>query len=154
MLRRVKHLRKQHALKRSASTYATGMGSLNAERAFNMMAEMTRDKPRNVVGTDSLGGFLSASRVLSNELDMATLFTGEVERLAKKLNTAGGALLDYPTINDTATDAGLTAEAAAVTVQDMTFANAQLSAYNYASTSARFNAVATRQRIRFEFFPC
>ena len=61
------------------------------------------------------------------------MFTGEVERLAKKLNTAGGALLDYPTINDTATDAALTAEAAAVGVQDMTFANAQLSAYNYAS---------------------
>ena len=42
-------------------------------------------------------------------------------------------MLDYPTINDTATDANLISEAAAVTVQDMTFANKQLSAYNYAS---------------------
>lgn len=107
-----------------------GMGSLNANER-SIMGEL-RGTNTQIAGTDSLGGFL-VPQDFSNELDMATLFTGEVERLAKKLNTAGGALLDYPTINDTATDAGLTAEAAAVTVQDMTFANAQLSAYNYAS---------------------
>ena len=37
------------------------------------------------------------------------------------------------TINDTAAISNLTSEAAAVTIQDMTFANKQLSAYNYAS---------------------
>ena len=107
-----------------------GMSSLNANER-SMMAEL-RGTSTQVAGTDSLGGFL-VPQDFSNELDIATLFTGEVERLAKKLNTAGGALLDYPTINDTATDAGLISEAASVTVQDMTFANAQLSAYNYAS---------------------
>ena len=107
-----------------------GMSSLNASER-SMMAEL-RGTSTQVAGTDSLGGFL-VPQDFSNELDIATLFTGEVERLAKKLNTAGGALLDYPTINDTATDAAITNEAAAVTVQDMTFANAQLSAYNYAS---------------------
>lgn len=107
-----------------------GMGALNSNER-SMMAEL-RGTSTQVVGTDSLGGFL-VPQEFSDELDIATLFTGEVERLAKKLNTAGGALLDYPTINDTATDAGLISEAAAVTVQDMTFANAQLSAYNYAS---------------------
>ena len=107
-----------------------GMGALTSEER-SIMGEL-RGTSTQIAGTDSLGGFL-VPQDFSNELDMATLFTGEVERLAKKLNTAGGALLDYPTINDTATDAGLTAEAAAVTVQDMTFANAQLSAYNYAS---------------------
>jgi len=107
-----------------------GMGALNSNER-SMMAEL-RGTSTQIAGTDSLGGFL-VPQDFSNELDMATLFTGEVERLAKKLNTAGGALLDYPTINDTATDAALTSEAAAVGVQDMTFANAQLSAYNYAS---------------------
>lgn len=107
-----------------------GMGALNAEERA-LMGEL-RGTSTQVVGTDSLGGFL-VPQDFSNELDIATLFTGEVERVAKKLNTAGGALLDYPTINDTATDANLIAEAAAVTVQDMTFANKQLSAYNYAS---------------------
>lgn len=107
-----------------------GMGSLSANER-SVMAEL-RGTSTQIAGTDSLGGFL-VPQDFSNELDMATLFTGEVERLAKKLNTAGGALLDYPTINDTATDAALTSEAAAVGVQDLTFANAQLSAYNYAS---------------------
>lgn len=107
-----------------------GMGSLTSEER-SIMGEL-RGTATQIVGTDSLGGFL-VPQDFSDELDIASLFTGEVERLAKKLNTAGGALLDYPTINDTATDAALTSEAAAVTVQDMTFANAQLSAYNYAS---------------------
>jgi len=107
-----------------------GMGSLTSEER-SIMGEL-RGTSTQIVGTDSLGGFL-VPQDFSDELDIASLFTGEVERLAKKLNTAGGALLDYPTINDTATDAALTSEAAAVTVQDMTFANAQLSAYNYAS---------------------
>jgi HK97 family phage major capsid protein len=117
-----------------SSTFAkylrNGMGALNTEERA-LMGEM-RGTSTQVVGTDSLGGFL-VPQDFSDELDMASLFTGEVERLAKKLDTAGGALLDYPTINDTATDANLISEAASVTVQDMTFANAQLSAYNYAS---------------------
>ena len=117
-----------------SSTFAkylrNGMGALNTEERA-LMGEM-RGTSTQIVGTDSLGGFL-VPQDFSDELDMATLFTGEVERLAKKLDTAGGALLDYPTINDTATDANLISEAAAVTIQDMTFANAQLSAYNYAS---------------------
>lgn len=107
-----------------------GFSALNAEERA-MVAE-TRGTSTQVVGTDSLGGYL-VPKEFSNELNIATAFTGEVERLAKKLNTAGGGLLDYPTINDTATDAGLISEGSAVTVQDMTFGNAQLSAYNYSS---------------------
>lgn len=106
-----------------------GMGALTAEERSLVNKRGTNTQ---IVGTDSLGGFI-VPQEFSNELDMATEFTGEVERLAKKLNTAGGGLLDYPTLNDTATDANLVAEAGAVTVQDMTFANKQLSAYNYSS---------------------
>jgi HK97 family phage major capsid protein len=91
-----------------------------------------RGTSTQIVGTDSLGGYL-VPQEFSNELNIATAFTGQVERLAKKLNTASGGLLDYPTLNDTATDAGLISEGSAVTVQDMTFGNAQLSAYNYSS---------------------
>lgn len=106
-----------------------GMGSLNSQERSLINKRGTATQ---VVGTDSLGGFL-VPQEFSNELDVATAFTGEVERLAKKLNTASGGLLDYPTLNDTATDANLVSEGSAVTVQDMTFANAQLSAYNYSS---------------------
>ena len=106
-----------------------GMGSLNAQERSLMEKRGTSTQ---IVGTDSLGGFL-VPQEFSNELDVATLFTGEVERLAKKLNTASGGLLDYPTVDDSATDAILTSEAGAVTTADMTFANKQLSAYNYSS---------------------
>ena len=104
-----------------------GMGSLNAQERSLMEKRGTSTQ---VVGTDSLGGFL-VPQEFSNELDVATLFTGEVERLAKKLNTASGGLLDYPTVDDSATDAILTSEGSSVTTADMTFANKQLSAYNY-----------------------
>ena len=106
-----------------------GMGSLNAQERSLMEKRGTSTQ---VVGTDSLGGFL-VPQEFSNELDVATLFTGEVERLAKKLNTASGGLLDYPTVDGSATDAILTSEGSSVTTADMTFANKQLSAYNYSS---------------------
>ena len=110
-----------------------GMGSLNAQERSLLEKRGTKTQVVNdATDGKALGGFL-VPQEFSNELDIATLFTGEVERLAKKLNTASGGLLDYPTVDDTATDALLTSEAGAVTTADMTFANKQLSAYNYSS---------------------
>ena len=106
-----------------------GMGSLNSEERSLIQQRGTNVQ---IVGTDSLGGFL-VPQDFSDELEVATAFTGEVERLAKKLNTAGGGLLDYPAVDDTGTDAVKTDESASLTVADMTFSNFQLSAYNYSS---------------------
>ena len=106
-----------------------GMGSLNSEERSLIQQRGTNVQ---IVGTDSLGGFL-VPQDFSDELEVATAFTGEVERLAKKLNTAGGGLLDYPAVDDTATDAVKTDESASLTIADMTFSNFQLSAYNYSS---------------------
>jgi len=111
----------------------SGIGSLNAqERSFLQKRGTNTQVTNDATLGEALGGFL-VPQEFSNELDVATLYTGQVEQLAKKLNTASGGLLDYPTVDDTATDANLVAEATAVTVQDMTFANKQLSAYNYSS---------------------
>lgn len=106
-----------------------GMGALNSEERSLIQKRGTSVQ---IAGTDSLGGFL-VPQDFSDELDVATQFTGEVERVSKVLNTAGGALLDYPAVDDTGTDAILTSEAGAVTTADMTFTNKQLSAYNYSS---------------------
>ena len=65
-----------------------GMGALNSEER-KIMGEL-RGTSTQVVGTDSLGGFI-VPQDFSNELDMAVEFTGEVERLAKKLNTGAAA---------------------------------------------------------------
>ena len=50
-----------------------------------------------------------------------------------KLRTDGGNTLYIPTEDDTSTEAGLIAEAAAITVQDLTFGQKQLDAYKYAT---------------------
>ena len=106
-----------------------GLSALNSEERSMIQSRGTNTQ---IAGTDSLGGFL-VPQEFSNDLVMAEKFTGEVERLAKKLNTAGGNLLDYPAVDDTSTSANLVSEAGAGSVQDMTFANFQLSAYNYSS---------------------
>jgi len=106
-----------------------GIGALNSEERSLIQ---TRGTSVQIAGTGNLGGFL-VPQDFSDELDVATAFTGEVERLAKKLNTAGGGLLDYPAVDDTATDAVQTSESGSLTVADMTFSNKQLSAYNFSS---------------------
>ena len=97
-----------------------GLAGLNAEER----AQLTT--------TGAAGGFL-VPEGFSGVLDVATEFTGEVERLAKKLETASGNPLDYPTINDTGNDAAIKAEGGNTTATDMTFGNVAFTSYNYTS---------------------
>jgi len=97
-----------------------GIGALNAEER----AQLT--------SSDAAGGYL-VPEGFSGVLDVETEFTGQVERVAKKLDTASGNLLDYPIVNDTSNDAAIAAEGAATTETDMTFGNVAFSSYNYTS---------------------
>ena len=97
-----------------------GLAGLNAEER----AQLTT--------TGAAGGFL-VPEGFSGVLDVATEFTGQVERVAKKLDTASGNPLDYPTINDTGNDAAIANEGAATTATDMTFGNVTFNSYNYTS---------------------
>lgn len=97
-----------------------GLAGLNAEER----AQLTT--------TGAAGGFL-VPEGFSGVLDVATEFTGQVERVAKKLDTASGNPLDYPTINDTGNDAAIAAEGTATTATDMTFGNVTFNSYNYTS---------------------
>jgi len=105
-----------------------GYSALNADER-NILSRGTATQ---VVGTDSLGGF-GVPEGFSGEVDIALAFTGELERLARAFNTASGNLVPYPTNNDTATDAILTAEAAESTIQDLTLGVVNLNAYKYTS---------------------
>ena len=98
----------------------TGLNSLNPEQR----AQLT--------SSDSAGGFL-VPEGFSGVLDVATEFTGQVERVAKKLDTASGNPLDYPTVDDTSNDAAIATEGAATSETDMTFGNVAFSSYNYTS---------------------
>jgi len=97
-----------------------GLAGLNAEER----AQLTT--------TGASGGFL-VPEGFSGVLDVATEFTGQVERVAKKLDTASGNPLDYPTVNDTGNDAAIKAEGGATTATDMTFGNVTFNSYNYTS---------------------
>ena len=105
----------------------SGIGALNAEER----AQLSVGASSGGVEGD-LGGFL-VPRGFSGELDIATAFTGQVERVAKKLDTASGNPLDYPTINDTANDAAIVAEGVGITETDMTFGKVVFNSYNYTS---------------------
>ena len=105
-----------------------GFGALNAEER-NILSRGTATQ---VGGTDALGGY-GVPQGFSGEVDIALAFTGELERLARAFNTESGNLVPYPTNNDTATDAVLTAEAAESTIQDLTLGVVNLNAYKYTS---------------------
>jgi HK97 family phage major capsid protein len=107
----------------------SGLGALNAEERN---ALETRGTNTQIVGTDSLGGYL-VPEDFSNILDVASKFTGIVEQVAQVINTNSGALLPYPTVDDTSVSGAILSEATAPAVSDMTFAAVNLNAYNYSS---------------------
>ena len=107
----------------------SGLGALNAEERH---ALETRGTNTQIVGTDSLGGYL-VPEDFSNILDVASKFTGVVEQVAQVINTNSGALLPYPTVDDTSVSGAILSEATAPSVSDMTFAAVNLNAYNYSS---------------------
>ena len=107
----------------------SGLGSLNAEERNALELRGTNTQ---IVGTDSLGGYL-VPEDFSNILDVASKFTGVVEQVAQVINTNSGALLPYPTVDDTSVSGALLSEATAPAVSDMTFSAVNLNAYNYSS---------------------
>jgi HK97 family phage major capsid protein len=107
----------------------SGLGALNAEERN---ALETRGTNTQIVGTDSLGGYL-VPEDFSNILDVASKFTGIVEQVSQVINTNSGALLPYPTVDDTSVSGAILSEATAPSVSDMTFAAVNLNAYNYSS---------------------
>ena len=107
----------------------SGLGALNAEERH---ALETRGTSTQIVGTDSLGGYL-VPEDFSNILDVASKFTGIVEQVSQVINTNSGALLPYPTVDDTSVSGAILSEATAPAVSDMTFSAVNLNAYNYSS---------------------
>ena len=106
-----------------------GLGALNAEER-SLVEQRGTDPQLTTPG--SAGGFL-VPEDFSNVLDVASKFTGEVERLAQVLNTQSGATLPYPKVDDTSVVGAILSEGSADVVSDMTFAALNLGAYTYSS---------------------
>lgn len=96
------------------------------------LAGLNAEERAQLTSSDSAGGYL-VPEGFSGVIDVATAFTGQVERVAKKLETASGNPLDYPTINDTSNAAAIVAEGSAISSTDMTFGNVTFNSYNYTS---------------------
>ena len=106
-----------------------GLGALSNEER-SIVEQRGTDPQLTTPG--SAGGFL-VPEDFSYALDVASKFTGEVERLAQVLNTQSGATLPYPKVDDTSVVGAILSEGSADAVSDMTFAALNLGAYTYSS---------------------
>lgn len=106
-----------------------GIGSLDSEQRKLLQ---TRGTNSQVVGTDGLGGFLTPD-TWQPEIERIMLDYSGIMQAARIIRTAGGNTLYWPSEDDTSTLAVKTAEAAAVTVADLTFTEKRLDAYKYTS---------------------
>jgi len=115
-------------------TYETfmrhGKGALTPEQA-GLLQEM-RGTSTQVVGTDGLGGYLVPDEWAASIEKFMLDYSG-IMQAARVLRTSHGRTMFFPTLNDTTTKAVKTAEAAAATTQDLTFAQVQLDVYKYNS---------------------
>ena len=85
-----------------------------------------------IAGTTTLGGYTIDTELFPQIVEAMKSYSG-IAQAARFINTTGGNALYVPTVDDTATEAGLIAEAASITVQDLTFGQKQLDAYKYAT---------------------
>lgn len=82
--------------------------------------------------TDAEGGYTIPTG-FSNELYVEMAAWGGMLQAARTWKTSTGNLIEWPTLDDTGASATLIAENTAVAVNDMTFGQKTLSAYNYTS---------------------
>ena len=91
-----------------------------------------RGTSNQVVGTTTLGGY-TVDTELYTQIERAMADYSGILQAARIISTTGGNALYVPTEDDTTTEAGLIAEAASITVQDLTFGQKTLDAYKYAT---------------------
>lgn len=96
-----------------------------------LMAEK-RSTNSQIAGTTTLGGYTIDTELFPEIVAAMKSFSG-IAQAARFINTTGGNTLYVPTVDDTATEANLIAEAASITVQDLTYGQKQLDAYKYAT---------------------
>ena len=115
-----------------------GMVELEGELRTALRSGWQADKESRAqsVGTASAGGYLVPegfrAQIVETMLDY-----GAVARVAQVITTNTGAVLPWPTNNDTGNVGALLAENTQVSEQDLTIGSAQLDAYKYTSKLVR-----------------
>lgn len=110
--------------------FTKGENALTLEQRA-MLAEV-RGTNNQLTGTTTLGGYTVPTGFLPELIRAMKDYSG-IAQAARIKPTDSGNVLYIPTEDDTTTEAALIAEAASITVQDLTFGQKQLDAYKYAT---------------------
>lgn len=126
------------AYREAFEVYVTrGMAELDKEQR-DLLRENFQGKEGRAagVGTGSAGGYLVPQGFRQQIIERMKAF-GSVQSVATVLNTPTGAVLPWPTNDDTGNVGALLAENTQATEQDITLGTAQLGAYKYTSKIVR-----------------
>jgi len=143
---------------RSAYTDFLRRGWGNMDNETRSILIEKRGTSNQLVGTDSLGGYLVPDE-WQPEIERAMLDYSGILQACRVLRTASGSTLYWPTEDDTTTKAVKVGEAASFTVQDLTFGQKQLDAYKYGTLVKvsyellQDNAYNIEQEVRNAFAP-
>lgn len=110
--------------------FTNGADALTQEQ--RELLKEKRGTSTQVVGTTTLGGYSVPQGFLA-EMEVAMKDYSGIFQAADIFRTASGNALLIPTEDDTTTEANLVAEAASITVQDLTLGQKQMDAYKYAT---------------------
>ena len=129
----------RNALQNEDSRTAEFMTRVGAMSAAGNKAAQAFESRVQVVGTDSSGGFAVPDEMM-RPLVYAMKRFNNVLNVATVINTATGADLPIPTVDDTSTTQGaLIGENTDAGTQDATFAQVVLEAYKYSSKAIRIS---------------
>lgn len=106
-----------------------GTTSLNQDERKHLTSNYVRGTG-NQTTTDAEGGFM-VPEGWTAEINVGRQAVGSVRQAARILRTSTGNTIPYPQVDDTATSVLLTAEAAATTVQDLTFTSVNLLSFTF-----------------------
>jgi HK97 family phage major capsid protein len=116
-----------------------GIDTLSGAEKREMSAYKVETRDGQVAGTQSVsytngpaGGYLVPA-TFAHELDVATKWFANLMNVCRTIKTDSGAIINFPTSNDTAQTASQLAETVAATEEDVTFGTVPLNAYKYTS---------------------
>jgi HK97 family phage major capsid protein len=118
-----------------------GMTELDPEQKQALRTGFVKQDAKEIraaagIGTGSAGGYLVPQGFRQSIVEKMKAY-GAVQQVATVLNTNTGAVLPWPTNDDTGNVGALLAENTAAAEQDVTLGTAQLGAYKYTSKLVR-----------------
>ena len=113
-----------------AMKYGTASLSTEEQREFNKAKVEMRGTNTQIVGTNSLGGYI-VPILLQNEIIASMKDYSGVLQVARVFSTAGGGQITFPSKDLTARKAVKTAESGSIAINDITYGQKVMDAYKY-----------------------